>query len=112
MKKCPRCGIQVSIWQRDLFSGNCFKCRAQEVAEQDRIRQRDISASLPPCPDCGAGQIEIILFGRNIAVVCYTDADASVGWASRKYKRGKVRATICISCHRIFLHGVPLESPW
>jgi hypothetical protein len=165
MKKCPRCGKPVSMWQRDLFSGICHKCRTQEAAELERIRQQEEAArqraidaqiraeqdrarqrreaalgedlgqqlekqrqlqsvSLPPCPDCGADLVEIKLFGRSgenplsgaaidTAVVYYAHVEARRGWAFGMLKeQGGVRATICTSCHRIFLHGVPLDSPW
>jgi len=161
MKKCPRCETLVSIWQRDLFSGICRKCRVQAVVEQERIhqeaeasrlraianqvkaqqdrdneqcqaasqrefreqlqQQRTHSSALPPCPDCGAALVEIKLFGRgaenplsgaaiDTAVVYFSDADASRSWGFAMLKeKGMVRATICPSCHRIFLYGVPLE---
>jgi hypothetical protein len=72
-----------------------------------------------PCPDCNGELVGIKLFGRgwqntlsgaavDSEVTYYADADAPrSSFLSMFEVAGTVRATRCIGCLRIFLHGVP-----
>ena len=95
----------------------------EDLNQQFEKQQQEHSVSLLPCPDCRAGLVEIKLFGRSAenplsgaaidtAVVYFAYAEASRSWGFAMLKeKGNVRVTMCTSCHRIFLHGVPLARP-
>jgi hypothetical protein len=139
MSNCRKCGRQVSIWSRDLISGVCKYCRNAEAkqqaeVEQDEARRAHEAANemmkqrqgIPQvypngCPSCGSRLSPIMLFGRSgeapltgypvdAGVAYYTDPEAEKSfWSTRFIEKGVVRAVICQSCHRIFLHGFPCD---
>ena len=131
--RCRKCQAHV-VAEQERVRQEQQRVRQEEDAAREAAFQQELrgqlpkeqtqASALPPCPDCGAALVEIKLFGRgaenpfsgaaiDTAVVYYTDADASRSWWLGMLKeRGKVRATICRSCHRIFLHGVPIGPSW
>jgi hypothetical protein len=80
-----------------------------------------MSQSSPPntCPDCGGTLRPIQLFGRGPAnplsgaatdtvVAYYTEAGAERStWLAMFQEAGRVHASMCAGCHRIFLYGSP-----
>jgi hypothetical protein len=132
-------GQTTPIWSRDLASGLCKRCRDAEAKQQaeeeierariaqeaadERMRQRQGIPQVYPngCPNCSGDLAPIMLFGRSgeapltgyrvdARVSYYTDPEAEKGfWSTRYEEKGVVRATMCQSCHRVFLHGFPGE---
>jgi DNA-directed RNA polymerase subunit M/transcription elongation factor TFIIS len=41
---CPKCGQRRKLWETDLFSGLCKKCRADAVAERKACRMQEMRA--------------------------------------------------------------------
>lgn len=85
-----------------------------EFSRQLEKQQQRESLSLPACPDCGAALVEVKLFVSgaegDVPVAHITDGEKSPSLYFVRLKAiGGVQTTICTSCHRIFLHGVPLE---
>ncbi|MBM79418.1 MAG: hypothetical protein CMJ78_02335 [Planctomycetaceae bacterium] len=119
---CAKCARQQSQDRKDAE-----KATAQERqrAEQDRQledarKSHGISNTYPDgCPDCGGVLNPITLFGReeynllqglgvDAGVQYYSDASNEPGIFYGRYSiSGRVRASMCSSCRRIFLHGVP-----
>jgi hypothetical protein len=72
------------------------------------------------CPDCGDELQPIKLFARTMqgwpgvgqdrAVTRYTTPQAKRDGLSWFKEEGRVKATLCSSCRRIFLHGEPGDA--
>jgi hypothetical protein len=80
-----------------------------------------VEVSANQCPDCGGALTPIKLIARTPvkgqlkpsdgAVVRYAIPEAKRGWFVSQYDvAGRVSATLCQSCHRIFLYGHPGED--
>ncbi len=72
------------------------------------------------CPDCAGPLAPIVLFAReeanlrqglgiNAAVVHYVGIESAQGGTGRLKELGRLRASKCEKCHRIFLHGAPFK---
>jgi hypothetical protein len=74
-------------------------------------------ASARRCPDCRGDLQQIKLFARTFigwpgvgqdgAVTRYAIPEAKRNGLSQFKEEGKVSASLCSSCHRIFLYGEP-----
>ena len=134
MKTCTICGKKVTLLNRDLATGLCANCARQQSqerkdAEKAATEERQLentrkSHGIPNtypdgCPDCGGVLNAIALFGReefnlrqglgvDAGVQYYSAASNEQGFFSGRYSiSGRVKSSMCSSCHRIFLHGVP-----
>lgn len=134
VKPCEICGKKVTILNRDLATGLCADCaRIQrqdqkdaenEAAEQRQQQQQRDSHGIPNvypngCPDCGGVLNAIAMFARekmnlrqgygvDAGVQYYSDASDEQGFFTGRHSiSGRIRASMCTSCHRVFLHGEP-----
>ena len=134
MKTCTICGKKVTLLNRDLATGLCANCARQQSqerkdAEKAATEERQLenarkSHGIPNtypdgCPDCGGVLNAIALFGReefnlrqglgvDAGVQYYSAASNEQGFFTGRYSiSGRVKASMCSTCHRIFLHGVP-----
>ena len=119
---CANCARQQSQERK-----NAEKAAVEErqSAEQDRQleaarKKHGIPNTYPDgCPDCGGVLNAIALFGReefnlrqglgvDAGVQYYSAASNEQGFFTGRYSiSGLVKASMCSTCHRIFLHGVP-----
>ena len=119
---CANCARQQSQDRKDAE-----KAAAQEKQRAEQHRQLEearnshgIPQTYPDgCPDCGGVLNAIALFGReefnlrqglgvDAGVQYYSEASNEQGFFTGRYSiSGRLRASMCSSCRRIFLHGVP-----
>jgi hypothetical protein len=77
-------------------------------------------ASVRRCPDCAGDLQPIKLFARTMvgwpgcgqdgAMTRYAAPETKRNGISQFEVMGRVSATLCSSCHRIFLHGEALKD--
>jgi hypothetical protein len=126
---CANCARQQSQERKNAEKAAVEERQSAEQdrqsAEQDRQleaarKKHGIPNTYPDgCPDCGGVLNAIALFGReefnlrqglgvDAGVQYYSAASNEQGFFTGRYSiSGRVKASMCSTCHRIFLHGVP-----
>lgn len=120
--RCATC-VREEKEQRKEAEKAAAEAREQEsrdvMAEQARKRHGIPTVYPEGCPDCGSRLEPISLFGReefnlrqgmgvDSGVRYYSDANEEQGFVTGRYAiSGEVKASMCTTCYRIFLHGIP-----
>lgn len=108
MAQCTRCGKATSVWERDLTTGVCSSCRAEDTAKVNEEHQRRVEAekakraTIPATEPSTEPLDGLVLIGISVVLAIFAgmliaSGDASIlgfivaGVAGMLYLAGVIR---------------------